>query len=174
MAAPAGPRVRIEPLTRDHAEPLAGLADPRVYAHVEPADAVLDATALRAQIAALLDAEAGTPAPALFRNFAVRDAASDACIGRLELYAHGDGEAELAFLFVPDSWGKGLATEAVRLLIRAAGQVGGVRRVWVCVTPDNRRALALCARIGFAPAPPGDWPDLASHAAGDVVLALPI
>ena len=59
-----------------------------------------------------------------------------------------DGEVEIGYGLAPSARGRGLGTEAVRLLVEwARGQ--GARSVRAEVLPGNEASLRLLARLGF-------------------------
>ena len=62
-------------------------------------------------------------------------------------------DAEAAELSIvlgePSSWGQGLGTEAMQLLLAFAFGPLGLRRVWLIVRADNQRAVRLFSRLGF-------------------------
>lgn len=60
----------------------------------------------------------------------------------------GDGEIEIGWNLHPDSWGRGLATEAASAIL-ARAFAGGLQEVWSSVLPDNDRSAAVCRRIGM-------------------------
>jgi RimJ/RimL family protein N-acetyltransferase len=60
----------------------------------------------------------------------------------------GEGEVEIGWHFHPDSWGKGLATEAAGALL-AQAFVDGLEEVWAVTDLDNHRSAAVCRRIGM-------------------------
>jgi RimJ/RimL family protein N-acetyltransferase len=60
----------------------------------------------------------------------------------------GDGEIEIGWHFHPDSWGKGLATEAAREML-ARGFADGLSEVWAVTHLDNEASMAVCRRIGM-------------------------
>jgi RimJ/RimL family protein N-acetyltransferase len=61
---------------------------------------------------------------------------------------NGDGEVEIGWHFHPDSWGKGLASEAAGALLSRAFAVG-LPEVWAVTDLDNRASMAVCERIGM-------------------------
>jgi RimJ/RimL family protein N-acetyltransferase len=61
---------------------------------------------------------------------------------------NGDGEIEIGWHFHPDSWGKGLASEAAGALLARAFAIG-LPEVWAVTDLDNRASMAVCARIGM-------------------------
>ena len=60
----------------------------------------------------------------------------------------GGGEIEIGWHFHPDSWGKGLASEAAGAL-RARGFAQGLDEVWAVTHLDNHPSIAVCRRIGL-------------------------
>jgi RimJ/RimL family protein N-acetyltransferase len=60
----------------------------------------------------------------------------------------GDGEVEIGWHFHPDSWGKGLASEAAAALL-ARGFDDGLEEVWAVTDLDNHPSSAVCRRIGM-------------------------
>jgi len=66
----------------------------------------------------------------------------------LQRLPRGDGEVEIGWHFHPDSWGRGLASEAAGALLRRALD-GGLQEVWAVTHLDNARSAAVCRRIGM-------------------------
>ena len=60
----------------------------------------------------------------------------------------GDGEVEIAWQLYPDSWGRGLASEAASALL-ARGFADGLQEVWAVTLLDNHPSIAVCQRIGM-------------------------
>ncbi|MEL6550076.1 MAG: GNAT family N-acetyltransferase [Pseudomonadota bacterium] len=80
--------------------------------------------------------------------WAIEERASGAVIGYVSLKAAperlGPDECELGFRFARRSWGRGLATEAVRGVIEAAGDT----EVVAIVDPGNTASVALLKKLG--------------------------
>jgi RimJ/RimL family protein N-acetyltransferase len=139
-------RLRIEQLRPEHAEALfEALDDPRVGAFVGGAFAE-SSSALAARIARQT---AGPPADRVderWWNFVV---AVDGVgtVGTLQATLHGDW-AEIAYLFAPRAWGRGLATEGVTWLVEHL-RSQRAREVWATTDPDNQASSALLRRCGF-------------------------
>lgn len=55
----------------------------------------------------------------------------------------------LGFIFHPDSWGRGLASEAIRPIVERAFQVHGLEVIEADVDPRNGPSLKLLSRLGF-------------------------
>jgi RimJ/RimL family protein N-acetyltransferase len=83
-----------------------------------------------------------------------RWAVVDRTIGRpvgtviLQPLPDGDGEVEIGWHLHPSSWGRGLASEAARVVL-ARGFAHGLEEVWAVTDPNNRRSIAVCGRIGM-------------------------
>ncbi|MFI2608249.1 GNAT family N-acetyltransferase [Kitasatospora sp. NPDC018619] len=60
----------------------------------------------------------------------------------------GDGEIEIGWHLHPDSWGRGIATEAARALL-AKGFADGLTEIRAVLAPDNARSAAVCRRLGM-------------------------
>jgi RimJ/RimL family protein N-acetyltransferase len=79
-----------------------------------------------------------------------------------------DGLAEVAYVFDPEAWARGLGREATAWLMDYCTRVHGVKRFFATAHPENARSLALCRRLDFRPV--GTWPRLLSYDEGDVVM----
>lgn len=104
-----------------------------------------DAVARIAQWAEMLAADPR------FGAWAAVERASGIAAGTLLLkpLPDGDGEVEIGWHFHPDSWGKGLASEGGRALLRHAFAAGGLDEVFAVTHLDNRASMAVCRRIGM-------------------------
>ncbi|MGW2871862.1 GNAT family N-acetyltransferase [Kitasatospora sp. NPDC001225] len=60
----------------------------------------------------------------------------------------GDGEVEIGWHLHPDSWGRGIATEAARAVL-AKGFADGLTEIRAILAPDNTRSAAVCRRLGM-------------------------
>jgi RimJ/RimL family protein N-acetyltransferase len=145
--------VKIAPLTyealrADHAAALfEPLTDERVWRHIGPPDSTtVD------ELAAEFARRAAGPGPDAsgerWVNYAVRIGHDGPYCGRVEATVH-DGWAEIAYLFGPAFWGRGLAREAVTWLRDELRARFGVTELWAAVRPDNERSLRLLQRLGF-------------------------
>jgi RimJ/RimL family protein N-acetyltransferase len=71
-------------------------------------------------------------------------------LGWLALEPSDDGtEAELGYRLRRAAWGRGLATEGARALVRHAFDTAGVRRVWAETMAVNARSRAVMAKAGL-------------------------
>lgn len=85
-----------------------------------------------------------------FGSWAVVERASGVAAGTVLLKAlpDGAGEIEIGWHLHPDSWGRGIATEAARALLDRAVSYD-LDEVWGVVHPDNRRSVRVCEKIGL-------------------------
>ena len=88
-------------------------------------------------------------AEGLCRYWTVR--AADEVVGSVDLSLIQDGSAELGFLFRPDHWGKGLATEAVGAVVHHAMGPMGLNRLASAIQVENRQAARVLEKTGFLP-----------------------
>jgi len=160
-------RLIIEPLRADHLPELATrLRRPAVYEHIGGVPSLEEF---------ILDRERALrgPGPAAsgerWLDFLVRERSGKRMIGRLEASLH-DSIAEVAFLFSPSHWGKGLAFEALGWLHAEVQASHGINSFWASTTPANTRCQSLLLRTGYQPVLAGA-PPLRSHDAGDLVFA---
>jgi RimJ/RimL family protein N-acetyltransferase len=56
---------------------------------------------------------------------------------------------EIGFIFSPDAWGRGFATEALGPILQRAFALHGLAAVEADVDPRNQASLRLLARFGF-------------------------
>lgn len=60
----------------------------------------------------------------------------------------GAGEIEIGWHLHPDSWGRGLATDAARAML-ARGFALGLAEIWAVTHPDNHRSVRVCEKLGM-------------------------
>ena len=60
-----------------------------------------------------------------------------------------ESRAEIGYSLVPDAWGQGFATEALREIHRFAFEVMSLDRIEAFVFTDNQRSLAVLERLGY-------------------------
>jgi RimJ/RimL family protein N-acetyltransferase len=85
-----------------------------------------------------------------YGSWAVIERASGLAVGSVLLKAlpGGAGEIEIGWQMHPDSWGRGLATEAAGAVL-ARGFESGLDEVWAVTYLDNRRSARVCDKLGM-------------------------
>ncbi|MFM8769005.1 MAG: GNAT family N-acetyltransferase [Rubrivivax sp.] len=161
-------RLLIEPLRAEHLRELATyLLHPEVYEHIGGLPSFEDF---------VLDREIALRGPSMeagherWLNFLVRDESSRQMLGRLEATLH-DSIAEVAFLFSPKHWGKGIASEALAWLHREVQDAYGFTSFWATTIPANARCQSLLLRAGYQQVR-AERPVLYSFEEGDLVFHL--
>ena len=164
-------RLIFEPLRQSHADELAAvLLTEQVYAYISERPPTVDA--YRRRVEHILK---GPPAnmPGLsFENYAVRLASAGSVIGTLEATIH-DSLAEVAYLFGPQYWGKGYATEALSWFSDLFLGRSSISGLWAATLQTNLRSVALLTRCGYRQVEPRHAPKLLSYEEGDLVFCLP-
>ena len=87
-----------------------------------------------------------------FGLWMLRDAPSGEMIGRAilrHLDVEGVDEVELGYGFMPDYWGKGLATEIARELVRIGRDELGLRSLVAITTAPNLASQHVMLKIGM-------------------------
>jgi len=160
-------RLRYEALGHEHADALVdALDDARVGEYIGGPD-VSTVAALHERID-LLAQGPGRPGETWWNFVAIRSV-DGALVGRLEATVYGEW-AEIAYVFDPDQWGRGYATEGTQWLIDHLAE-NGVHELWAAVQPENVRSVRLLQRLGFLTMNrPGR--QMGSFDAGDLVFAL--
>ncbi|WP_410814596.1 GNAT family N-acetyltransferase [Micromonospora sp. 067-2] len=83
-------------------------------------------------------------------RWAAHDRESGEFLGWFALDPSADGtEAELGYRLLRSAWGRGLATEACRALVRHAFDTVGVQRVWAETMTVNDRSRRVMAKAGL-------------------------
>jgi len=167
---PRSLRLSFEPLHSRHAAELfEPLSDPRVWEFI--------GENLYTSVAAVADRfariAAGPPtdhADERWINYATRLRATGILIGRLEATIV-DQRAEIAFLFGPQYWGHGYASEAMSAFQEHLRQTARVNEFWATTNPDNSRSIKLLGRLGYVETTTS-WPNLLSYDEGDLVFFL--
>jgi RimJ/RimL family protein N-acetyltransferase len=131
-------RLRLRPATPADLHAIhAVLGDPRAMAYWStPPHAGLQQT--RAWLQGMIEIPTGEG-----EDFVVEHAGR--VIGKAGLYRF----PEIGFILHPDCWGKGLAAEALRVVLDRAFTVHGLDRVEADVDPRNDASLRLLGRLAF-------------------------
>ncbi len=85
-----------------------------------------------------------------YGSWAVIERASGLAVGSVLLKGlpDGAGEIEIGWQMHPDSWGRGLATEAAAAVL-ARGFENGLDEVWAVTYVDNHRSARVCDKLGM-------------------------
>lgn len=62
---------------------------------------------------------------------------------------HDAGEQEIGYRYLPEAWGRGVATEAARALLAVALDDPTTGRIVAAARRDNRRSLRVLEKLGF-------------------------
>jgi len=142
-----GPRVRLRPLAPTDLDRLVAYrSDPEV-ARYQAWDSY-DAAAATALIAEMAESAPGRPGH--WYQWGIEEIVTGQLVGDCGLFTQEDGvQGEIGFTLAPDAQGRGLATEAVSLMLAAAFGPLGFHRVVANTDPLNARSDELLARLGF-------------------------
>lgn len=107
-----------------------------------------DAAAATALIAEMAESTPGRPGR--WHQWGIEEIATGLLVGDCGLFTQEDGaQGEIGFTLAPGAQGRGLATEAVTLVLGAAFGPLGFHRVVANTDPLNTRSAALLTRLGF-------------------------
>lgn len=109
--------------------------------------AMADPSEAEPLIQRMLDRLAADPR---FGAWAVVERASGVPAGTVLLkpLPDGAGEIEIGWHLHPDSWGRGLATEAAHALL-VRGFALGLQEIWAVTDPQNQRSARVCEKLGM-------------------------
>ena len=142
-----GTRVRLRPLRSDDADALFALqSDPRVmryWSHAPWTD--------REQAVARLDQLERDRESSEFYQWAIAVDGDDRLVGTVSLFAlnRAQKRAEVGYALASKVWGRGYATEALKLAVDFAFEALGVARLEADIDPRNDASCRLVERIGF-------------------------
>lgn len=83
-----------------------------------------------------------------WRTWAVTCSGDDRAVGFVAAGVRRAGVVEVGYLFARDTWGRGIATEAVSAVLTQLF-AEGTRRVFADTDPDNVHSIRLLERLGF-------------------------
>ena len=83
-----------------------------------------------------------------WRGWAVTWRGDDRAIGFVAAGQRRPGVSEIGYLFARDTWGRGVAREALAALLTQLFAEGN-RRVFADIDPDNMPSIRLVERLGF-------------------------
>lgn len=121
-------------------------ADPRAIAH-NATDALGDLAEARSRLALW-----STHWTHGLGYWVVEETALDQPVGVCGVKAvdlHGQPSWNLLYRFLPESWGKGYASEAARATLKAAAEVDASRPVIARIRPQNTASARVAAAIGL-------------------------
>ncbi|MEH1027914.1 GNAT family N-acetyltransferase [Micromonospora profundi] len=149
LVVPAGTeRLRLRRFTAADVDALVELdSDPEVMRFLTGGAATPLATVRDEQLPRLLGQYDRHPGLGCWAGL---DRATGEFVGWFALDPSADGdEAELGYRLRRATWGRGLATEGSRALVRHAFDVVGVRRVWAETMAVNDRSRRVLAKAGL-------------------------
>jgi len=83
-------------------------------------------------------------------NYAVTETGNDALIGVMDLFRSSEDEIlEIGYWIAKPFWNKNYATEAGQVILKAAQQYLGVKRIKAGVFFDNPASLRVLKKLGF-------------------------
>ena len=147
MRTPETASLTLEPQMAAHAEEMFFvLCDPRIYEHenAPPTSlAWLQARFTRLESRCSADGREQWP------NWVIR-IPDQRLIGFLQASVHGNGSAGIAYELLSTYWGRGLAQQAVVLMIGELNELYRVGHFHAILKSANRRSARLLERLGFA------------------------
>lgn len=141
-------RVRLEPLTAQHAEAMfQGLSNPRLYEFIAE-EALKSIDELRRRYTRL-ESRRSPDGREAWLNWVLFSKPELRARGYVQATVHDTG-ASVAFVLFEDAWGQGFAREAVGLMLPHLRDAYGARTASATVDPRNRRSVRLLEALGFA------------------------
>ena len=178
MAPPRSPQFSMELFVVAHAEALYELLkDPRLYEFLDDAPPA-SAAAVRERVARS-ESRRSPDGREHWLNWVVRDAAGQvAGYVQATVPIPADPAADLgadtniAYIFAPSHWGRGLAAGATREMMQIVARDHGATAFKVSADRRNARSIALARKLGFVEATPEQLAARAVHP-NDVLLLRP-
>ena len=82
-------------------------------------------------------------------NYAITEDDNDEYLGTVSLKHIENGNAEFAITIRKQAMGSGVASEAMSEIFRIAFEEKGLRNVYWCVSPNNKRAVRFYDKNGY-------------------------
>ena len=143
------PRLRLEPLEERHAELLFdGLQSPHLYQFTSDAPP-RNIHGLRARYRKLAHRHSPDGSE-LWLNWAVWSLAEKRYVGYVQATIAKDRDANVAYVFFPDAWGKGYGREAVKRMLDHLSEKYGHPEFSAYVDVRNHRSISLLQDLGFS------------------------
>ena len=140
----------LEPQTAAHAEEMfVVLCDPRIYEYENAPPTSL--AWLQARFTRL-ESRCSADGREQWLNWVIR-VPDQRLIGFVQATVHGNGSAGIAYELSSTDWGRGLAQQAVALMIGELNEHYRVDHFHAVLKSANRRSVRLLERLGFALAP---------------------
>lgn len=83
-------------------------------------------------------------------NWAIWSPIEHRYLGYVQATVPSTGATSIAYVIFPGEWKKGVATQAVSLMINELTEKHGVRSLAATVDKRNRASIALLRRLGFS------------------------
>jgi RimJ/RimL family protein N-acetyltransferase len=96
-----------------------------------------------------LDSAARSWADGTAASFAIVDTADGALLGSIGIRFHGDGAANVGYWMAREARGRGVATQALRLVSAWALTELPVERLELVTAPDNEASQRVAEKAGF-------------------------
>jgi len=82
-------------------------------------------------------------------DLVIADAVDDSYLGEVLLFAHDHNCGEIAYVIAPAARGRGVATEALRLLTRWGFASLGLERIQLRINPGNTGSIRVAEKAGY-------------------------
>lgn len=139
-----------EPLAESHAQELHDeLLDHRLY-HFIPERPPRSLQALQREYA---EFAGGAPAGSgeVWMNWAIRDTASQRCVGTLQATRFADGRLWVGYKIVPTAWNRGFASAALTWLTRELAHRFPGQPLLAAVDSRHAASIRVLQKCGFTP-----------------------
>ena len=84
-----------------------------------------------------------------YARWAAIERGTEDFLGWCGLRKQPNGDVDLGYRYRPDTWGKGLATEAARECLRYGFDVLGLEEIVATAMPENVASLRVLEKVGF-------------------------
>jgi [ribosomal protein S5]-alanine N-acetyltransferase len=141
-------RLVLEPRTASHADLLvAGMQDERIYRWISAA-VPMNVDSVR-QHWGILESRVSPDGKDALLGWAVRQAQSGAYVGKFDADVTGAVATNVGYLFFPEFWNRGYATEALGAVVKHFEQ-HGITEMRALVTCGNGASERVLVKAGFA------------------------
>lgn len=84
-----------------------------------------------------------------WRSWAITRTGEDVALGWVNAHQRRANVSEIGYILARSAWGRGIAREAVSLVLDQLFLAEGQRRVFADTDPDNRFSIGLLTKMGF-------------------------